>query len=97
MARVSGIGLGRMAYLLSALLCIMVPVRAIDEVVTSAEYDTPEWATDNAMQLTLSSRRGGDSPLQYTVIPLTESLGLNESDRYREVSLRLLETLPTIC
>ena len=77
-----------MAYFLSALLCVMVPVNAVDEVVTSAEYDTPEWATDNAMQLTLSSRDGGDSPLQYTVIPLTESLGLNESDRYREVSLR---------
>ncbi|PHH69342.1 hypothetical protein CDD80_6817 [Ophiocordyceps camponoti-rufipedis] len=47
----------------------------------SAEKDVPEWASSNALQLTLSSKPG----LQFTTIPLTENLGLNESDHVRGI------------
>ncbi|PFH55813.1 hypothetical protein XA68_17573 [Ophiocordyceps unilateralis] len=47
----------------------------------SAEKDLPEWASSNALQLTLSTKPG----LQFTTIPLTENLGLNESDHVRGI------------
>lgn len=77
-----------MRFLLLALICAISFVRADDnEVTTSAEMEVPEWAGDSAMQLTLSSSKGGDSPLQYTVTPLTKGIGLNQSDQEREVRL----------
>lgn len=50
-------------------------------VITQAENYLPSWATDNALQLELST----DST-NYAVIPLTENLGRDRSDRERGVS-----------
>ncbi|KAF4340476.1 e3 ubiquitin ligase sdir1 [Fusarium beomiforme] len=64
------------AIFLSILACTTTSVLADDtEVSTWAESDIPEWATINGMQLTLSANPG----LQFAVIPLTQSLGLNSS------------------
>ncbi|CAM1504202.1 Fc.00g017930.m01.CDS01 [Cosmosporella sp. VM-42] len=73
-------GVGKMASILVALVCAITSVVADDEVTTSAETDVPEWASANAMWLTLST-----SPTQFTVIPLTGSMGLNESDVSRNI------------
>jgi hypothetical protein len=51
----------------------------------SAHDDVPQWASDNSMQLELSTQHGEWIPVQYTVIPLTENIGLNESARDRVI------------
>ncbi|KAL6413844.1 hypothetical protein AUP68_03371 [Ilyonectria robusta] len=85
MARPSILGTGRMALLLCILACAFATVLAIDDynVVSTPEKDVPEWAAVSAMQLTLSNSNGKWSPLQFTVLPLTDSLGLNgtQTDR----------------
>lgn len=77
----------RMGVLLLALLCAVHCAFADAEATTSAEQEAPEWATDSAMQLMFTGGDDDDVPFQYTVIPLTENLGLNESERYRKVRL----------
>lgn len=72
---------GKMASLPVALACAVVAVLANGSATTSAEKDVPEWASGKAMQLTLSTSAGDWLPLQCTVIPLTENVGLNESGR----------------
>ncbi|RDA87338.1 hypothetical protein CP532_2610 [Ophiocordyceps camponoti-leonardi (nom. inval.)] len=64
-----------------ALVFFLCASLAAAAATTSAEKDVPQWASDNALQLTLSTKPG----LQFTTIPLTENLGLNESDRVRGV------------
>ncbi|RGP80350.1 e3 ubiquitin- ligase sdir1 [Fusarium longipes] len=66
---------GRMALFLSILACTSTIVHAEDnDVSTWSENEVPEWATANAMQLSLSG-----SGLQFAVIPLTQGLGLNDT------------------
>lgn len=52
---------------------------------TSNEADGPDWTASNALQLNLSVTPGEWLPQQYTVVPLTENLGLNESKGARGV------------
>ncbi|KAF4983121.1 hypothetical protein FZEAL_1388 [Fusarium zealandicum] len=67
---------GSMATFLSVLACTLPAVLAQDSVETFAEAsDVPDWATASAMQLSLSTRPG----LQFTVVPLTQIMGLNDS------------------
>ncbi|KAJ6439677.1 RING finger domain-containingprotein [Purpureocillium lavendulum] len=71
-----------LAALVSALIFATALVSADDgAVTTSAETEVPEWASNNALQLTLSSQPG----LQLTTIPLTSNLGLNESSPARGI------------
>lgn len=72
---------GRLLSSLLVLLLVGAPFYA-DGATTSAEKNVPEWASNNALQLTLSTKPG----LQFTTIPLTENLGLNESQSTRGVS-----------
>ncbi|RDA94792.1 hypothetical protein CP533_4264 [Ophiocordyceps camponoti-saundersi (nom. inval.)] len=65
---------------LALLFCLYASLAAA-AATTSAEKDVPQWASNNALQLTLSTKPG----LQFTTIPLTENLGLNESDHVRGV------------
>ncbi|RCI16378.1 hypothetical protein L249_2454, partial [Ophiocordyceps polyrhachis-furcata BCC 54312] len=69
------------APLLIALVFFLCASLAAAAATTSAEKDVPLWASNNALQLTLSTKPG----LQFTTIPLTENLGLNESDHVRGV------------
>ncbi|KAL2753691.1 hypothetical protein ACRALDRAFT_2110461 [Sodiomyces alcalophilus JCM 7366] len=46
----------------------------------SPENEVPPWAADSTMQLSLSSMGGDVLPLDYTVIPSTENLGLHQSE-----------------
>lgn len=69
-------GAGRMALFLSILACTSTTVHAEDnEISTWAETEIPDWATANAMQLSLSAK----TSLQFAVIPLTPNLGLNDT------------------
>lgn len=72
---------GKLAFLLALLACVMTSVLADNEVSTHAEAEVPDWAIDSAMQLSLSTKEG----LQFTVLPLTENLGLNDSGRVQDV------------
>ncbi|KND94299.1 Protein goliath [Tolypocladium ophioglossoides CBS 100239] len=72
---------GRLTSLLFTLLCAVAVVAADGGATTSAQQDVPQWASNNALQLTLSTQPG----LQFTTIPITENLGLNESDRTRGI------------
>jgi len=57
------------------------------DATIAAMTDVPEWGVDSAMQLSLFTAVGDPLPLQYIVMPLTQSLGLNQSDLARGVSL----------
>lgn len=61
---------------------VVAATTAAATAITSTEKGVPQWASRNALQLTLSAQPG----LQFTTIPLTEHLGLNRSDRSRKVS-----------
>lgn len=76
-----------MARIVIALLGLLAAFASCQDgtASTSAEKDVPQWAAKNGMQMNLSIPGGQSSPLQYTVIPLTENLGLNESQRTRGV------------
>jgi hypothetical protein len=74
----------KMASLLLVLACTMSAVMAQTATVTSL-IDIPEWGSDSAMQLSLSTAGGEPVPLTYTVMPLTQSLGLNQTDTTRGV------------
>ncbi|CAF3502235.1 hypothetical protein SNK03_000398 [Fusarium graminearum] len=67
---------GRIALLLSILACTFTTTVYADDndISTWAETEVPDWATANAMQLSLSA-----SGLQFAVIPLTPNLGLNDT------------------
>lgn len=79
-----------MALLWAVFACLFAAIRADDTNVSATpELDVPEWVGVNGMQLSLSTDDGTWSPLQFTVIPLTASLGLNSSnDQDREVCTR---------
>ncbi|KAF7559896.1 hypothetical protein G7046_g4257 [Stylonectria norvegica] len=85
MASFNIFGERKMASIFLMLACAVLSILADDGVTTSSEKNAPEWAADNSMQLTQSTGHGDWRPIQYTVIPLTENLGLNESGRYREI------------
>ncbi|KAG8674360.1 hypothetical protein FPOAC2_00374 [Fusarium poae] len=66
---------GRVALILSILACALTTVHADDDdISTWPETEVPDWATANAMQLSLSA-----TGLQFAVIPLTPNLGLNDT------------------
>ncbi|KAL9949145.1 hypothetical protein ACHAO5_001124 [Verticillium nonalfalfae] len=46
----------------------------------TAQNDVPDWAAESTMQLSLSSAGGEVMPLDYTIMPSTQSLGLNQSE-----------------
>lgn len=51
-----------------------------DNITTSAETDVPpDWATNDALQMNLSTPGGQPNPLQFTVIPLIPNAGTNQS------------------
>lgn len=51
-----------------------------DNITTSTETDVPPgWATNDALQMNLSTPGGQTNPLQYTVIPLIPNAGTNQS------------------
>ncbi|KAG6025027.1 hypothetical protein E4U41_001625 [Claviceps citrina] len=52
-------------------------------VFTSAHQDVPEWAAPNALDLNLTTQPGGPVGVQFTVIPLTASIGLNGTGTVR--------------
>ncbi|KAH7155250.1 hypothetical protein B0J13DRAFT_437522 [Dactylonectria estremocensis] len=85
-----------MALLLYSLLaCALTGVLALDDydVISTAEKDVPEWAAISAMQLTLTNSNGKWSPLQFTVLPLTDSLGLNGTQTDRGVCESILHII----
>ncbi|RFU76871.1 ring finger domain-containing [Trichoderma arundinaceum] len=52
-----------------------------DTVSTSPQSDVPpDWATNDALQMNLSTPGGQTNPLQYTVIPLIPNVGLNQTN-----------------
>ena len=61
-------------------------------VTTQPMQEPPGWASQNALQLSLTLHPGGTLPSQFTVIPLTTSVGLNGTGTEKAVgsSLRLL-------
>ncbi|KAL7902604.1 hypothetical protein HDV63DRAFT_23852 [Trichoderma sp. SZMC 28014] len=51
-----------------------------DNLSTSTETDVPpNWATNDALQMNLSTPGGQPNPLQFTVIPLIPNAGTNQS------------------
>lgn len=78
--------LGRLLLLLSFVSGALADDSSDEQpVITSAEKDLPNWATDNTLQLELST----DST-NYAIIPLTANLGRGGSSVGRGVSfLRL--------
>lgn len=67
--------------LLVALGLLVAATSADDsDITTATETDTPpEWATNDALQMNLSTPGGQTNPLQYTVIPLIPNAGTNQS------------------
>ena len=75
-----------MALYFSILACTLTTVYADDrDISTRPETEVPDWATANAMQLSLSANPG----LQFAVIPLTQNLGLNDTTG-RAIQVRAL-------
>jgi hypothetical protein len=74
----------RRTALVLAALAFATTGAADDVASVTAEPKSPEWAEMNAMQLSLSVS-DEPSPLEYTVVPLTENLGLNMTGTAREV------------
>lgn len=52
-------------------------------VFTSAHQDVPDWAAPNSLNLNLTTQPGGPVGVQFTVIPLTPSIGLNGTGTVR--------------
>ena len=61
---------------------------AADMATISAMGDVPDWQTISAMTLTVSAPGAPTIPLKYTVVPLTTSLGLNQSELARGVRVQ---------
>lgn len=57
-----------------------------NDATTHPVQEIPTWAVDASLALTLTTS-GDASPLQYTVIPLTPAVGLNESNTALRVRL----------
>ncbi|KAK1245377.1 hypothetical protein MKX08_005006 [Trichoderma sp. CBMAI-0020] len=63
-----------------------------DNITTSAETDVPpDWATNDALQMNLSTPGAQPNPLQFTVIPLIPSAGTNQS------SSSFVRLFPEVC
>jgi hypothetical protein len=75
-----------MASLLLVLACTLPAVMAQRPTI-EAKLEVPSWGVDSAMQLSLYSAGGAPLPIQYTVMPLTQSLGLNQTDLARGVRI----------
>ncbi|KAH6900164.1 hypothetical protein B0T10DRAFT_17699 [Thelonectria olida] len=85
--------IGIMALFWAILACVFTTVLADDGINTSPEGDVPEWVAVNGMQLSLSTDDGTWSPLQFAVIPLTPSLGLNSSNGQDREIVRINGTI----
>lgn len=71
--------------LLVVVLASLVSAQDDIAVFTSANKEVPDWARPNALELQLTSQPRGLSPVKFTVIPLTASLGLNGTGEVRGV------------
>ncbi|EHK24399.1 uncharacterized protein TRIVIDRAFT_115816, partial [Trichoderma virens Gv29-8] len=74
--------------ILVAILGLLVAaVSAQDNnVSTSPQSDQPpDWATNNALQMNLSTPNGESDPIQYTVIPVLPNAGVNGSSNGTQV------------
>ncbi|KAM0282560.1 hypothetical protein ACHAQH_002928 [Verticillium albo-atrum] len=65
---------------LLAALAGAVGVTAAQAPTITAQNDVPDWAAESTMQLSLASAGGEVMPLDYTIMPSTQSLGLNQSE-----------------
>ncbi len=86
---------GKMAsltWLLASALYAASAVAADTPTIFSME-DVPDWQSNFAMSLQITAPGGDVVPLTYTVVPLTASLGLNQSDISRGVRLHGLSLL----
>ena len=71
--------------LLSA-LALVAPFVMADDAKIRSETDVPDWVSDSAMVMRLSTFGGGEpTPYHYTVVPLTATTGLNQTDDDRGV------------
>ncbi|OAA43848.1 Zinc finger, RING/FYVE/PHD-type [Metarhizium rileyi] len=75
----AGLRSGRWSAMLAMLLAAsLVSAQEDITVFTSAQKDVPEWAKPSALNMAIVLQPGGkSSSSMYTVIPLTESVGLN--------------------
>lgn len=64
-----------------------VAVDGVGPVSVMPERVVPSWVTPNEMRLKLSTSPGQFLPANYTVVPLTENMGLNQSTSSRTVRL----------
>lgn len=89
--------------LLAALGFLVAAISAddSDNITTSAETDVPpDWATNDALQMNLSTPGGQPNPLQFTVIPLIPNAGTNQSSSsfvrlFLEVSVTVFASMLT--
>ncbi|KAM0329128.1 hypothetical protein ACHAQA_004424 [Verticillium albo-atrum] len=65
---------------LLAVLAGAVATSAAQVPTITAQNDVPDWAAESTMQLSLASAGGEVLPLDYTIMPSTQSLGLNQSE-----------------
>ena len=73
----------KMGALLLAFLSVLSVVSADASIYPMSKV--PDWQTKSEMQLAITAQDANPVALTYTVIPLTSSLGLNESEVVRGV------------
>lgn len=76
--------MSKLAFLLGLLVYAGTTLADDTDVSVVALPDVPQYASDNSLQLTLTTS-GETNPLQYAVIPLTSNLGMNESQTATKV------------
>lgn len=80
-----------MQSILVAILGLLVAAVSADDngtVSTSSQSDVPpDWATNNALQMNLSTPGGGADPIQYTLIPVIPNAGTNQTNSSSQVRL----------
>jgi hypothetical protein len=85
MTTLTVVGAGKMASLLLLVAGVMSGVSAQASVFPMDSV--PDWELNSGMTLQIAAPDAvGALPLTYTVVPLTSSLGLNQTDRTRSVS-----------
>lgn len=72
------------SFLLSA-LALVASFAAAEDAKITAESSAPEWVSDVALGMSLSTMHGQDDPYQYFVVPLT----MGDGDRMQSPSVCL--------
>jgi len=81
--------------ILSALALTSLPFAAAEDARIKSEVDVPDWVSNSAMVMRLSTFGGGElTPYQYTVVPLTATRGLNKTDDERGVCFSITHHCP---